>query len=41
MTIIGEFQINSFNGKDYPQIVIKEFESKLASQSRGRRERRF
>lgn len=41
LTIIGEFQINSFNGKDYPQIVIKEFESKLASQSRGRRERKF
>ena len=41
MTIIGEFQINSFNGKDYPQIVIKEFESKPVTASRGRRERRF
>lgn len=41
LTIIGEFQINTFNGKDYPQIVIKEFESNIATASRGRRERRF
>ena len=39
-TIIGTFGINSFNGKDYPQILIEEFVTKSVDNG-GRRRRRF
>ena len=41
LTILGEFEVEEFNGKQYPQVTIKHFESKPVVQSSGRRQRKF
>ena len=41
LTILGEFEVEEFNGKQYPQVTIKHFESKPVVQGSGRRQRKF
>lgn len=41
LTILGEFEVEEFNGKLYPQVSIKHFKSKPVVQTNGRRQRKF